>query len=129
MNSLFNKINLKYKNCYFASIIYDLRSLGSELNKCKIIYPYVTENMKLNDDIVKIINISKNILKKWYMIELDSKNGIFYIPFYINHETYTIFNSDTKKLNHRQKFFKNFLKNKKYYLGYGIGVFTIMKIC
>ena len=127
LNSLLNKINKKYKNCYLATIICDLRSLSNDFINYEILYPYV--NKSNDDSIIKIINTSKSIIIKWYMIEMDKQNGIYHIPFYKNNETYKIFNSKTNKLNSRQQELKKFLKDKKYYLGYGIGVFYILKIC
>ena len=126
LNYLFETVKKKYNQCYIVSIICDIRSISNEFENYKIIYSYV-ENIKNSfDDCV--VNQCKNIIKKWYMLELDKKNGIFFIPFYINNETYKIFNSNKYNLNIKQKKFKKILVKNKYSLGFGIGVFNIIKI-
>lgn len=130
LNSLFDKINKKYINCYIASIICDLRSISKELEKYKLVYPFLNdENYAIDKNIDNIIKISKKLVKKWYMIELDKTNGIIYIPFYNNYETYCIFNSKKYVLNNKQQILKKILTDYNYVLGYGVGIFNIIKIC
>lgn len=131
INSLVNEIKKKYVNCYLSALICDLRSLSTNFMDCEIIFPNNNEknNDKNYDNICDIIDASKNILIKWYMIELNKKYSIYHIPFYTNPETFKIFNSNKNILNCRQIQLKKILKRKKFVLGYGCGVLHIIKIC
>ncbi len=126
LEELLKIIKNKYKECYLSSIICDLRSISSIFDKYEIIYP----NISFSDDKTnnkKIIYTAYNLLKKWYMKKIND-SGIIYIPFYINKESYSFMKSKNVKLNDKQKLLKKTLIKFGYTLGYGIGIFNLIKI-
>lgn len=103
----------------------DLRAISNHF----LTYKLEFSQKKISHKKKEIINNAKKIIKEWYMIELDKKNGIFYIPFYLSFDTYNIFESNNIQLNNKQKQLKKFLYNKNFSLGLGIGLFNVIKIC
>ena len=87
INSLLKKIKKKYANCYLTSIICNLRSMSNDYKNFKLEFP----QNKLSHKKKIIIDNAKNIIKEWYMIELNEKYGIFYIPLYFSNDTYKVF--------------------------------------
>ena len=123
VNTLITHItDKKYNNCYLSCIIVDLRSVSNIFNN----YNVITPKKNNSEEEIQIIKKSKKILTKWYMIEIEK--NILYIPFFNNIETYNFFNNDEYKLNKKQIRIKTELIKKKYCLGYGIGIFNIIKL-
>lgn len=125
LDCIFKKIEKEYVNCYLCSIVCDLRAIANKFEKYDLVFP----RKKLSDENKLIVDTSKNLIKDWYMIEMDKKNGIFYIPFYMSIDTYNVYKTDKVSLNKKQKKLKNILTNNNYSLGFGIGIFNIIKIC
>ena len=112
----------KYNNCYLSSVIVDLRSVSSIFNDYELISPKKNNS----EEEIQIIKESNKILKKWYMIDIEK--NVVYIPFFNNIETYNFFNNNEYELNNNQKRIKKELIKRKYCLGYGIGIFNIIKL-
>lgn len=123
LKNLLLNIKKKYKECYLSSIVCNLKSASDLLNKYDIVYP--KKNLSSLDK--KIFTETKKNLIKWYMI--CNSNGIVFIPFYKNQDTYDFYKSNKYTLNKKQQMIKKFLQKNKSDMGCGYGILNIIKIC